>query len=70
METQTKQSNGKMPAYTIFLPVEQTEGEKRPWKRVGVIFVNRDNSLNLLINERDGTTTKLQARAFHQGGKA
>jgi len=68
--TTTKQSSKKQPAFSIYRPVEQGEGEKTFWPRVGVAFRNRDGSLNLILNEAIEANTRLQARAFRQGGRA
>ena len=68
--TKTKESSTKQPAFSIYRPVEQSEGEKKLWPRVGVAFQNRDGSLNLILNEQIPANTRLQARAFRKGGRA
>lgn len=67
METQTKKENGNKAHYSIFRPVDQVEGDKKPWPRVGVAFKNRDGSLNLILNEAIAPNTRLQVRISQKG---
>ena len=71
MEKEEQKSNHtKTKSYSIFRPLDQTDGEKKKWPRVGVAFQNRDGSYNLILNEAVTANTKLQLRAFQSREKA
>src|SRR5688572_23534825 len=54
----------KSPTHEIFLVVEM-EGAANEWKRVGVGFTNKDESLSLIVDDgvRDGPKARFQMRA-------
>lgn len=71
METKTtKENQTKTERYMIFRPIEQSDGEKKLWPRVGVAFRNRDGSMNLIIHEAIEPNTRLQLRSFQPRKRA
>ncbi len=53
----------KFPTHELFLVVE-VEGGPNEWKRVGVGFTNKDDSLSLILDDgvRDGPKARFQMR--------
>lgn len=60
MATKETSTTEKKAVYVI---IERGEGQKPYWNRVGVAFVNRDGSLNVLLDFPVGAT-KLHVRDF------
>ena len=53
----------KAPTHELFVVVE-VEGAPNEWKRVGVAFTNRDDSLSLIVDDgqREGPKARFQLR--------
>lgn len=53
----------KCPTHELFVVVE-VEGAPNEWKRVGVAFTNRDDSLSLIVDDglREGPKARFQLR--------
>ena len=53
----------KAPTHELFLVVD-VEGAPNEWKRVGVGFTNKDDSLSLIVDDgvRDGPKARFQMR--------
>ncbi|MCC7073588.1 MAG: hypothetical protein IT383_19925 [Deltaproteobacteria bacterium] len=54
----------RFPTHELFA-VTEVEGGPNDWKRVGVAFTNKDDSLSLILDEgvRDGPKARFQMRA-------
>lgn len=55
---------GRFPTHELFA-VTEVEGGPNDWKRVGVAFTNKDDSLSLILDDgvREGPKARFQMRA-------
>lgn len=57
------ETNGTRPRLEVW-SINEKEGEKGHWTRIGRAFVNRDGSMNLLLDALPALTNKLHVREY------
>jgi hypothetical protein len=63
----TQESSATRPPYTVFTIVD-TGGERSKWLECGIGFMNRDGSINLLLNALP-VNGRLQVRSTNGKGE-